>query len=95
MLSLSINVFLRSNLNLCFQILEVSRSEYEPSDMDILQAEGLSSMEGLSCVDFSFPSNTQEVSLDTDDQHDPNMKLVLYLFLELHSSYMKLGMGFG
>ena len=84
--------FLRSNLNLCFQILEVSRSEYEPSDMDILQAEGLSSMEGLSCVDFSFPSTTQEVSLDTDDQHDPNMKLVLYLFLVVHSSYMKTGM---
>ncbi|CAF1711461.1 unnamed protein product [Brassica napus] len=59
------------------RILEVSRSEYEPSDMDILQAEGLSSMEGLSCVDFSFPSNTQEVSLDTDDQHDPNMKYQL------------------
>ncbi|KAF8110389.1 hypothetical protein N665_0085s0114 [Sinapis alba] len=59
------------------RILEISRSEYEPSDMDILQAEGLSSMEGLSCVEFSFPSATQEVSLDTDDQHDPHMKYQL------------------
>ncbi|CAH8320249.1 unnamed protein product [Eruca vesicaria subsp. sativa] len=59
------------------RILEVSRSEYEPSDMDILQAEGISSMEGLSCVEFSFPSTTQDVSLDTDDQHDPNMKYQL------------------
>ncbi|ESQ53686.1 hypothetical protein EUTSA_v10024380mg [Eutrema salsugineum] len=59
------------------RILEISRSEYEPSDMDILQAEGLSSMEGLSCVDFSFPSTTQEDSLESDYQHDPNMKYQL------------------
>ncbi|CAH2076859.1 unnamed protein product [Thlaspi arvense] len=59
------------------RILEISRSEYEPSDMDILQAEGLSSMEGLSCVEFSFPPTSQEDSLETDYQHDPNMKCQL------------------
>ncbi|EOA18334.1 hypothetical protein CARUB_v10006852mg [Capsella rubella] len=59
------------------RILEISRSEYDPSDMDLLQAEGLSSMEGLPCVDFSFPSTSQEDSLDSDYQHDPNMKYQL------------------
>jgi len=57
--------------------------------MDILQAEGLSSMEGLSCVDFSFPSTSQEESLESDYQHDTDMKLVLFFFLVLHSGYMK------
>ncbi|KAJ0247274.1 Extra-large guanine nucleotide-binding protein 2 [Hirschfeldia incana] len=71
------DTFPRNAVYFLERILEVSRSEYEPSDMDILQAEGLSSMEGLSCVDFSFPSATQEVSLDTDDQHDPSMKYQL------------------
>ncbi|CAN8229452.1 unnamed protein product [Cochlearia groenlandica] len=59
------------------RILEISRSEYDPSQMDILQAEGLSSMEGLSCVDFSFHSTPHEDSLETDYQHDPDMKYQL------------------
>ncbi|KAJ0262776.1 Extra-large guanine nucleotide-binding protein 2 [Hirschfeldia incana] len=59
------------------RILEISRSEYDPSDMDILKAEGLSSMDGLSCVDISFPSTTQEGSLEDDYRHDPNMKYQL------------------
>ncbi|KAL0739419.1 hypothetical protein Bca4012_015629 [Brassica carinata] len=59
------------------RILEISRSEYDPSDMDILKAEGLSSMDGLSCVDFSFPLTTQEGSLEDDYRHDPNMKYQL------------------
>ncbi|CAA7019905.1 unnamed protein product [Microthlaspi erraticum] len=59
------------------RILEISRAEYNPSDMDILQAEGLSSMEGLSCVEFSFPSTSQEESLESEYHHDPKMKYQL------------------
>ncbi|KAJ0252091.1 hypothetical protein HA466_0129410 [Hirschfeldia incana] len=59
------------------RILEISRAEYNPTEMDILQAEGLSSIEGHSCVEFSFPSTAQEDSLDIDYQHDPNMKYQL------------------
>uniref|UniRef100_A0A1J3FRY2 Extra-large guanine nucleotide-binding protein 2 n=1 Tax=Noccaea caerulescens TaxID=107243 RepID=A0A1J3FRY2_NOCCA len=59
------------------RILEISRAEYNPSDMDILQAEGLSSMEGLSSVEFSFPSTSQEASLETEYHHDPKMKYQL------------------
>ncbi|CAF2147033.1 unnamed protein product [Brassica napus] len=59
------------------RILEISRAEYNPSEMDILQAEGISSIEGLSCVEFSFPSTAQEDSLEMDYQHDPEMKYQL------------------
>ncbi|KAF8112293.1 hypothetical protein N665_0065s0070 [Sinapis alba] len=59
------------------RILEISKAEYIPTDMDILQAEGLSSIEGLSCVEFSFPSTAQEDSLESDYQHDPDMKYQL------------------
>ncbi|KAG2243385.1 hypothetical protein Bca52824_094777 [Brassica carinata] len=59
------------------RILEISRAEYNPSEMDILQAEGISSIEGLSCVEFSFPSTAQEDSLEIDYQHDPEMKYQL------------------
>ncbi|KAG2241290.1 hypothetical protein Bca52824_096724 [Brassica carinata] len=59
------------------RILEISRAEYNPTEMDILQAEGISSIEGHSCVEFSFPSTAQEDSLEIDYQHDPNMKYQL------------------
>ncbi|KFK30081.1 hypothetical protein AALP_AA7G214100 [Arabis alpina] len=59
------------------RILEISRAEYVPSEMDILQAEGLSSMEGLSCVEFSFPLAGQEDTLEEEYQHDSNMKYQL------------------
>nr|VDD48037.1 unnamed protein product [Brassica oleracea] len=59
------------------RILEISRAEYNPTEMDILQAEGISSIEGLSCVEFSFPPTAQEDSLEIDYQHDPEMKYQL------------------
>ncbi|KAL1215754.1 Extra-large guanine nucleotide-binding protein 2 [Cardamine amara subsp. amara] len=67
----------RSAVYFLGRILDISRSEYEPSDMDILQAEGLSSMEGLSCVEFSFPPTSQEETLESDYQHDPDTKYQL------------------
>ncbi|XP_013601002.1 PREDICTED: extra-large guanine nucleotide-binding protein 2 isoform X2 [Brassica oleracea var. oleracea] len=59
------------------RILEISKAEYNPTEMDILQAEGISSIEGLSCVEFSFPPTAQEDSLEIDYQHDPEMKYQL------------------
>ncbi|KAF3601650.1 hypothetical protein F2Q69_00032888 [Brassica cretica] len=67
----------RSAVYFLGRILEISRAEYNPSEMDILQAEGISSIEGLSCVEFSFPSTAQEDSLEIDYQHDPEMKYQL------------------
>ncbi|KAK4562916.1 hypothetical protein RGQ29_005408 [Quercus rubra] len=43
--------------------VEISRTDYEPSDMDILYADGINSSNSLTCVDFSFPKSTQDDSL--------------------------------
>ncbi|CAH8379980.1 unnamed protein product [Eruca vesicaria subsp. sativa] len=71
------DTFPRNAVYFLGRILEISTAEYNPTDMDILQAEGLSSIEGLSCVEFSFPSTAQEDSLEIDYQHDPKMKYQL------------------
>ncbi|MBA0751097.1 hypothetical protein Gogos_002462 [Gossypium gossypioides] len=62
--------------------VEISRMDYEPSDMDILYAEGITSSNGLSCTEFSFPSIEREVSID-GYQHDPSSS---YQLIRLHPS---------
>ncbi|MEI4872781.1 hypothetical protein Q8G47_29060, partial [Klebsiella pneumoniae] len=37
--------------------VEISQTDYEPSDMDILYAEGITSSNGVACVEFSFPKS--------------------------------------
>ncbi|GKV23733.1 hypothetical protein SLEP1_g33435 [Rubroshorea leprosula] len=63
--------------------VEISRADYEPSDMDILYAEGITSSNGLSFVEFSFPKLDRENSLDSDYQHDPSQR---YQLIRLHPS---------
>ncbi|XVE94109.1 hypothetical protein REPUB_Repub01dG0252900 [Reevesia pubescens] len=62
--------------------VEISRTDYEPSDMDILYAEGITSSNGLSCMEFSFPTIEQESYID-GYQHDPSVR---YQLIRVHPS---------
>ncbi|XP_021300310.1 extra-large guanine nucleotide-binding protein 1-like [Herrania umbratica] len=62
--------------------VEISRMDYEPSDMDILYAEGITSSNGISCMEFSFPTIERENSID-GYQHDPSAR---YQLIRLHPS---------
>lgn len=59
-----------------FQAVDILRIDYEPSDLDILYAEGVTSSNGLACVDFSFPHSASEDSINTSDQHDSLLRSV-------------------
>ncbi|CAI8588790.1 unnamed protein product [Vicia faba] len=50
--------------------IKILRTDYEPSDLDILYAEGVTSSNGLACVEFSFPQSAPEETVDTSDQYD-------------------------
>lgn len=52
--------------------------DYEPSDMDIMYAEGITLSNSLSSVEFSFPKTSREDSLDPDYQQDPSLRSVLF-----------------
>lgn len=56
------------------QAVEISKVDYEPTDMDIMYAEGISLSNSLTSVEFSFPKISSEESLDSDYQHDPSLK---------------------
>ncbi|KAJ4966562.1 hypothetical protein NE237_018411 [Protea cynaroides] len=53
------------------QVVEISKMDYEPSNMDILYANGITSSNGLACMDFSFPQSAYGSNPDTADEHEP------------------------
>ncbi|KAG2308154.1 hypothetical protein Bca52824_027902 [Brassica carinata] len=57
--------------------VDVLAPDYEPSDLDILYAEGVTSSSGLACLDFSFPQNAAEENLDPSDHHDSLLRYQL------------------
>ncbi|KAK7264349.1 hypothetical protein RJT34_31956 [Clitoria ternatea] len=61
--------------------IEISRIDYEPLDMDILYAEGMTISNGLTCMDFSFPVSSGEDSLDPEYRHDPSLR---YQLIRIH-----------
>ncbi|GFY89651.1 extra-large G-protein 1 [Actinidia rufa] len=63
--------------------VEISRTDYEPSDMDILYAEGIHSSNGLSCMEFSFSESTQDSFMDPADQIDLSQR---YQLIRVHTS---------
>lgn len=62
------------------QAIEISKIDYEPSDMDILYAEGITLSNSITSMEFSFPASRGEDSLDPDYQHDPSLRSALISF---------------
>lgn len=52
------------------------RTDYEPSDLDILYAEGVTSSNGMASVEFSFPQPAPEETVDTADLHNSLVRWV-------------------
>ncbi|KAK4437818.1 Extra-large guanine nucleotide-binding protein 1 [Sesamum alatum] len=63
--------------------VEISRVDYEPSEMDILYAEGITSSNGVASMDFSFPKSSQDGYMESSDQNDPSIS---YQLIRVHSS---------
>ncbi|XP_050388173.1 extra-large guanine nucleotide-binding protein 1 [Argentina anserina] len=57
--------------------VDILRVDYEPSDLDILYAEGATSSNGLACVDFSFPQSASEDNINSNDQQDSLLRYQL------------------
>uniref|UniRef100_A0A1J3IZU6 Extra-large guanine nucleotide-binding protein 1 n=1 Tax=Noccaea caerulescens TaxID=107243 RepID=A0A1J3IZU6_NOCCA len=57
--------------------IDVLTPDYEPSDLDILYAEGVTSSSGLACLDFSFPQTASEENLDPSDHTDSFLRYQL------------------
>ncbi|CAJ1942683.1 unnamed protein product [Sphenostylis stenocarpa] len=62
--------------------IEILRTDYEPSDLDILYAEGVTSSNGMASVEFSFPQSAPEETVDIADLHD---SLVRYQLITIHA----------
>jgi len=65
--------------NLWLQAVDILQPDYEPSDLDILYAEGLTSSNGIACVEFSFPQSAD----DGPDTSDQQVSLPRYTFSHL------------
>ncbi|GAB4853945.1 Extra-large guanine nucleotide-binding protein 2 [Ancistrocladus abbreviatus] len=63
--------------------VEIAKVDYEPSDTDILFAEGITAATNqLACMDFSFPRTGHDASTDTVDQQDPSAR---YQLVRVHA----------
>ncbi|KAL3526720.1 hypothetical protein ACH5RR_011376 [Cinchona calisaya] len=59
------------------RMVDILRLDYEPSDVDILYAEGVTSSNGLACADFLFPEPAYEENPDDGDQLDSLLRFQL------------------
>ena len=63
------------------QVVDISRAEYEPSDMDILCADGINSSNGVTYADFQFPCLAcVGSSIDDDDQQEALLRWVSIIY---------------
>ncbi|XP_008459239.2 extra-large guanine nucleotide-binding protein 1-like isoform X1 [Cucumis melo] len=63
--------------------IDISSIEYDPSDNDILYAEGITLCNSLSSMEFMFPESRQDSLLDPPYQHDLSIR---YQLIRVHSS---------
>ncbi|XP_049350326.1 extra-large guanine nucleotide-binding protein 1-like isoform X1 [Solanum verrucosum] len=63
--------------------VEISKVDYNPSDMDKLYAEGITSSNGVASMDFSFPNPTQDSYMEAVDQYSSSMR---YQLIRVHAS---------
>ncbi|GAB4837948.1 Extra-large guanine nucleotide-binding protein 2 [Ancistrocladus abbreviatus] len=62
--------------------IEITKEDCEPSDTDILFAEGITAANGITFMEFSFPGTAQVVGSDPADQQDP---LARYQLVRMHA----------
>lgn len=65
------------------RVVEFSQVDYEPSEMDILHAEGITASNGVASMEFSFPKSSQDEYMETLDQNDPSTS---YQLIRVHAS---------
>ncbi|KAL8554391.1 hypothetical protein ACS0TY_002541 [Phlomoides rotata] len=63
--------------------VEISRMDYEPSEMDILYSEGITSSNGIASMEFSLPESSQDGYMESLEQ---NEQPVSYQLIRVHSS---------
>ncbi|XP_022897095.1 extra-large guanine nucleotide-binding protein 1-like [Olea europaea var. sylvestris] len=64
--------------------VEIARIDYEPSDMDILYAENITSSNGVASMDFSFPNSSYRDSY-MEPAVDHNNSLIRYQLIRVHA----------
>ncbi|KAI4325504.1 hypothetical protein MLD38_030895 [Melastoma candidum] len=62
--------------------VDILQVDYAPSDLDILNAEGLISSNGLSCTEFSFPLSETDESGGIPNQHESVLR---YQLIRMHA----------
>ncbi|RDX98972.1 Extra-large guanine nucleotide-binding protein 1, partial [Mucuna pruriens] len=61
--------------------VEISKTDYQPSDMDILYAEGMSLSNSVTSMEFCFPKSNSEESLDPAYRHESSLR---YQLIRVH-----------
>ncbi|KAK9129992.1 hypothetical protein Sjap_010479 [Stephania japonica] len=68
------------------RVVDISRSDYKPSETDILKTEGTTSSNGIACMDFSFPHSALSNDDTAGHQHDP---LLRYQLIRIHGGNLQ------